>query len=56
MTLYKGEVSFKVIDGQHVQVDADGVEDAEFQMLELAKDDFPDAVEFSVENIEKVNS
>lgn len=55
MTLYHADVTFKISDGQHYQVDAEDVEDAEFQMLDLAKEDFPDGTEFSVNNIEKVH-
>lgn len=55
MTLYHGDVTFKTPDGQHYQVDADDLEDAEFQILDLAKEDFPDSSEFSVNNIEKVH-
>jgi hypothetical protein len=55
LTLYHGDVTFKNPDGQHYQVDADSLEDAEYQMLDLAKEDFPDGVEFSVNNIEKVH-
>lgn len=54
MTLYTGDVTFKCPDGQHYQVDADDIEDAEFQMLDLAKEDFPDGSDFSVNNIAKV--
>mgnify|MGYP001601313534 CR=1 FL=1 len=55
MTLYSADVSFKTPDGQHYQVDADDVEDAEFQMLDLAKEDFPDGLDFTINNIEKVH-
>lgn len=54
MTLYCGDVTFKNIDGQHYQVDADDAEDASFQMLDLAREDFPEAVDFTIDNIEKV--
>jgi len=55
LTLYTADVSFKQPDGMNYQVDADDLEDAEFQILALAKEDFPEAVNFSVENIQKVN-
>lgn len=55
MTLYSGDVSFKVLDGQHYQVDAEDEADASFQMLDLAKEDFPEGLDFEINNIEKVN-
>lgn len=54
MTLYSGDVSFKESNFQTYQVDADDAEDAAFQMLDLAKEDYPDAEDFSVEDVEKV--
>lgn len=55
MTLYSADVNFKIPDGQFYQVDADDEADAEFQMLDLAKEDFPDGVDFTVDNLKKVN-
>lgn len=55
MTLYSADVNFKIPDGQFYQVDADDEADAEFQMLDLAKEDFPEGTEFCVNNMQKVH-
>lgn len=55
MTLYSANVEFKLPDGLFYQVDAEDEADAEFQILELAKEDFPDGVDFTVDNLKKVN-
>lgn len=55
MTLYSADVNFKIFDGQFYQVDADDEADAEFQILDLAKEDFPEGTEFCVNNIQKVH-
>lgn len=55
MTLYSANVEFNLPDGQFYQVDAEDEADAEFQILELAKEDFPDGVNFTVDNLKKVN-
>lgn len=54
MTLYSGEVTFKESNFQTYQVDADDEDDAAVQMLSLAKEDFPDGENFSIDEIEKV--
>lgn len=54
MTLYTGEVAFKESNFQTYQVDADDEDDAAVQMLSLAKEDFPDGENFSIDEIEKV--
>lgn len=55
MTLYASEVTFKETNAAYYQVDADDEADASFQILELAKEDYPDAIDFEIDTIEKVN-
>ena len=51
MTVYTGEVMMSM----PYVVDMDDEEQAEYEMLVMAKEDFPEAGKFSVINIKKQN-
>lgn len=50
MPVYEGEVLMR----QPYVVDMDDEESAEYEMLVLAKEDFPEATGFTVANIKKI--
>lgn len=54
MTLYTADVTYTMPEYQVYQVDADDAEDAEFQILDLVKEDYPEATSYMVDNIQKV--
>jgi hypothetical protein len=51
VTIYTGEVLMSM----PYVVDMDDEEQAEYEMLVMAKEDFPEASKFSVQNIKKQN-
>lgn len=56
MTVYEGNVTFLIPDGFYTTVDADDIDDAEFRMIEQAKDYDADASQIIVENLRKVDN
>jgi len=52
---FEGTVSFLVPDGQYITVEANDIDDAEFQMLERVKEDVPDAQQVFVEMIKEID-
>lgn len=52
MVAYIGELEYTMIESAFA--DADDIEDAEFKMLEAFKEDFPDAINVKISNIEEV--
>jgi len=56
LTIYEGNVTFLIPDGFYTTVDADDIDDAEFRMIEQAKDYDADASQIIVENLRKVDN
>lgn len=56
MTIYEGNVTFLIPDGFYTTVDADDIDEAEFRMIEQAKDYDVDASNIIVEDLRKVDN
>lgn len=56
MTIYEGNVTFLIPDGFYTTVDADDIDEAEFRMIEQAKDYDVSASNIIVEDLRKIDN